>query len=60
MNRNMEEELHRVMVEKSRPPHRTVFNPGDDPEEFGRRAARDLFDRYIREATSTPAESKKG
>ena len=61
MNRRLEEELDRIMVERNRPPRRTVFNPGDDPEEFGRRAARDLWDRHIKDATSTtPAPAKKG
>jgi hypothetical protein len=48
------------MVEKNRPPHRTVFNPGDDPEEFGRRAARDLWDTHIKDANSATAQRVKG
>ncbi|MCY4621600.1 MAG: hypothetical protein OXD34_07175 [bacterium] len=59
MNRWLEEEMHRVMIEKNRPPHRTVYTPGEDPEEFGRRAARDLWDRYIKDAVSTTAQSEK-
>ena len=39
MNRRLEEELDRIMVERNRPPHRTVYIPGEDPEEFGGRAA---------------------
>ena len=60
MNRWLEEEMDRVMIEKNRPPHRTVYIPGEDPEEFGRRAARDLWDRYIKDAVSTPAPPEKG
>ena len=59
MNRRLEEEIRRAVIEEKRPPHRTVFNPGDDPEEFGRRAARDLFDRYIKDAVSTPAQPER-
>lgn len=60
MNRTLEEQIREAVIEESRPPHRTVFNPGDDPEEFGRRAARDLWDRYIKDAVSTPAPPEKG
>lgn len=44
VNRRLDEELRQAIVEKNRPPHRTVYTPGEDPEEFGRRAARDLFE----------------
>ena len=59
MNRRLEEELDRIMDEKNRPPHRTVYIPGEDPEEFGRRAARDLWNRHIKNPTSTPAQRVK-
>ena len=59
MNRRLEEEIRGAVIEEKPPPHRTVFTPGEDPEEFGRRAARDLWDRYIKDAVSTTAESGK-
>ena len=60
MNRRLEEELDRIMDEKNRPPHRTVYIPGEDPEEFGRRAARDLWNRHIKDADNAPAQRAKG
>lgn len=59
MNRRLEEAIRREMIDKNRPPHRTVYIPGEDPKDFGRRAARDLFKRHIKDATSTPAQRVK-
>lgn len=60
MSRRLEEEIRRAVIEENRPPHRTVFNPGDDPEEFGRRAARDLWNRHIKDAGNATAQRAKG
>lgn len=58
MNRRLEEAIRRDMVEKNRPPDRTVYIPGEDPRAFGRRAARDLFERHIKDVDSEAARQK--
>ena len=60
MNRRLEEAIHRARVEKNRPPDRTVYIPGEDPGAFGRRAARDLFEKYVKNADSNAPRPKKG
>ena len=60
MNRTLEEQIREAVIEENRTPHRTVFNPGDDPEEFGRRAARDLWNRHIKDADNATAQRAKG
>lgn len=60
MNRRFEEEIRRAVIEENRPPHRTVYIPGEDSEEFGRRAARDLWNRHIKDADNATAQRAKG
>ena len=60
MNRRLEEEIRRAVIEEKLPPHRTVYIPGEDPEDFGRRAARDLWNRHINDAGNATAQLKQG
>ena len=41
-----------------RPQDRPIFTPGEDPVEFGRRAARELFKKYIKSPENKAYEPK--
>ena len=60
MNRRIEEEIRRAQAEKRRPPDRTVYIPGEDPGEFGRRAARDLFEKNVKPALAGLSQKASG
>ena len=59
MSGRLEEAIRREKVEKNRPSGRTVFIPGEDPGAFGRRAARDLFDQYVKDRGSSTRRPKQ-
>ena len=60
MNRTLEEAIRREKIKKSRPPGRTVYIPGEDPRAFGRRAARDLFEKYVKDADTIVGKGETG
>lgn len=68
MNRTLEEPIREAVIEENRSPHRTVYIPGEDPEEldvappeiYGIGTSRTRTTPLLSERRAEPAHSMSG
>ena len=58
MNNRGDVLIQRIRREESRNPDLPVYVPGEDPGEFGRRVARQVFEKYVKNAEVEPSVSR--